>query len=104
MRAHAEREMRLSSRSGVINVPSTDVALDLGYGLTVMMLRRALDTRIHKKEIEGAGLMLLRAWGVEEAEARRISRLRLPRMPETSLRAAVLANFGDQELPSLRGR
>jgi AcrR family transcriptional regulator len=104
MRTHAEREMQLSSRSGVINVPSTHLALDLGYGFVTMMLRRALDTRIDKKEIEGAGLMLLRAWGVEEAEARRISRLRVPRMPETPLRAAVLAHFGDEEQRVLRGQ
>ena len=45
MRAHAERDMQLSSKSGAIKVPSTNVALDLGYGLTTMMLRRALDTR-----------------------------------------------------------
>jgi hypothetical protein len=78
------------------------VALDLGYGLVTMMLRRALDTKTDKREIEGAGLMLLRAYVVAGAEARRISRLRAPRMPETSLRAAVLAHFGDQGPRDLR--
>ena len=67
-----------------------------------MMLRRALDTKTDKREIEAAGLMLLRAYGVEEPEARRISRLRAPKRPETSLRAAVLAHFGDQEPRDLR--
>jgi AcrR family transcriptional regulator len=97
MRAHAERDMQLASKSGAIRVPSTNVALDLGYGLTTMMLRRTLDTKTAKKDIEAAGLMLLRAWGVEETEARRISRSRAPTMPQISLRAAVLAQFGDQE-------
>jgi len=104
MRTHAEREMQLASRSGVINVPSTDLALDLGYGLVTMMLRRALDTKIDKREIAAAGLLLLRAYGVKEAEARRISRLRAPRMPETPLRVAVLAQFGDEELRVVRGQ
>jgi len=97
MRAHAEREMRLSAKSGAIKVPSTNVALDLGYGLATMMLRRSLEAKIDKKEIEAAGVMLLRAYGVEEAEARRISRLPAPKMPGTTLRAAVLAHFGSSD-------
>jgi AcrR family transcriptional regulator len=95
MRAHAEREMQLSAKTGAIKVPSTNVALDLGYGLATMMLRRSLESRVGKKEIEAAGLMLMRAYGVEEAEARRISRLPAPKMPGASLRAAVLAHFGN---------
>jgi AcrR family transcriptional regulator len=102
MRAHAERDMQLSSKSGAIKVPSTNVALDLGYGLTTMMLRRALDTKTSKKDIEAAGLMLLRAYGVEEDEARRIAHSRAPTMPQISLRAAVLAHLGDQVATPVR--
>jgi AcrR family transcriptional regulator len=101
MRAHAEREMQLASQSGAITVPSTNVARDLGYGLVTMMLQRDLDTKIDQREIGAAGLMLLRAYGVEEAEARRISRLRAPRMPEIPLRAAVVAHFGNRERQDL---
>lgn len=104
MRAHAEREMQLSADSGAIRVPSTDVALDLGYGLVTMTLRRALDTKSAKRELQAAGLMLLRAYGVDEAEARRISRLRPPRMPEIALRTAVLAQFAQHEWRDHRGQ
>ncbi len=96
MRSHAEGEIRRSMQSGAIHVPSHSIALDLGLGLTTVMLRRALDTRIARREVEAAGLMLLRAYRLEEPEAVRISRLRLPRMPEIPLRQAVLAHFADR--------
>ena len=93
MREHAERDIRLSMKARTINVPSLGVALDLGYGLATMMLRRALDAGVDVKELEAAGLMLLRAYGVPETEAKRISRLRLPELPDVPLRAAVINNL-----------
>ena len=39
--------------------------------------------------------MLLRAYGVERSEARRIAHSRAPTMPQISLRSAVLAHLGD---------
>lgn len=93
MRVHAERDMRMSIKSGAVSVPSPGVALDLGYGLATMMLRRTLDGRINMREINAAGLMLLRAYGVPEAEAKRISHLPPPQMPSISLRTAVIENF-----------
>jgi AcrR family transcriptional regulator len=93
MREHAERDMRMALKSKTINVPSLGVALDLGYGLATVMLRRALAAQVDLKEIEAAGFMLLRAFGVSETEAKRISRLRLPELPKVSLRAAVINNF-----------
>jgi AcrR family transcriptional regulator len=93
MREHAERDMRLSMKARTINVPSLGVALDLGYGLATMMLRRALDAAVDVKELEAAGLMLLRAYGVPEIEAKRISRLRLPELPNVPLRTAVINKF-----------
>jgi hypothetical protein len=39
-------------------------------------------------------LMLLRAFGVPETEARRISRLPPPLLPEIQLRKAVIDKFG----------
>jgi AcrR family transcriptional regulator len=94
MRQHVARSARRSTKRKVINVPSSDVALDLGYGLVTVMIRRALNSGVDFKEIEAAGLMLLRAFGVPEIEARRISRLPMPVLPELPLRAAVIANFG----------
>jgi AcrR family transcriptional regulator len=93
MREHSENEMRLSLESKAIDVPSPAVALDLGYGLVTMMLKRALDAPVNLKEIEAAGLMLLRAYGVAADEARRISRLPLAELPDTPLRAAVINRF-----------
>jgi AcrR family transcriptional regulator len=93
MRVHAERDLLMSVKRKAVDVPSAGVALDLGYGLATMMLQRALNGRIDLKELEAAGLMLLRAFGVPEVEARRISRLPLPQLPETPLRAAVIDNF-----------
>jgi AcrR family transcriptional regulator len=94
MQQHAARSMRLSAKRKLIDVPSTAVALDLGYGLVTVMIRRALNSGVDPKEIEAAGLMLMRAFGVPEIEARRISRLPLPLLPETPLRVAVIDNFG----------
>jgi AcrR family transcriptional regulator len=93
MREHAERDMRMALKARTIDVPSIGVALDLGYGLTTMMLRRGLTAEVDSKELQAAGLMLLRAFGVPETEAKRISRLRLPELPDVPLHAAVINNF-----------
>jgi AcrR family transcriptional regulator len=93
MRAHAERTVRTSVKSKAIDVPSASVALDLGFGLSTMMWQRALKARIDAKDLEAAGLMLMRAYGVPEVEARRISRLPLPKLPDVPLRTAVINNF-----------
>jgi AcrR family transcriptional regulator len=93
MQLHAERDLLMAVKRKAINVPSTGVALDLGYGLATMMLQRALNGRIDLKEVEAAGLMLLRAFGLPEAEARRISRLPLPKLPDVPLRTAVINNL-----------
>jgi len=94
MRRAAERDIRQSARRKLINVPSAGVALDLGYGLAAVMIRRALQGGIDAKEVDAAGLLLLRAFGLKEIEARRISRLPWPDLPDTPLRAAVISGFG----------
>jgi AcrR family transcriptional regulator len=96
MRQHAAESMRLSAKRKLIDVPSHAVALDLGYGLVTVMIRRALNSGVDLKEIEAAGLMLMRAFGVPEIEARRISRLPLSQLPEIPLRVAVIGNFGNR--------
>jgi AcrR family transcriptional regulator len=94
MREHAEQTMHLSVKTKAIDVPSPSVALDLGYGLATMMLCRSLAAPLDPKEIEAAGIMLLRAYGVAKEEAKRIARLPLPALPEVSLRSAVISSFG----------
>jgi AcrR family transcriptional regulator len=93
MREHAERDIRMAVKAKTINVPSLGVALDLGYGLATMMLRRALEAEVDVKALEAAGLMLLRAYGVPETEAKRIAHLRLPELPDVPLRTAVINKF-----------
>ena len=94
MRRAAERNIRQSVKRKLINVPSAGVALDLGYGLAAVMIRRALQSGIDAKEVDAAGLLLLRAFGLKEVEARRISRLPWPDLPDISLRASVIAGVG----------
>jgi AcrR family transcriptional regulator len=94
MRKHAERGLRQCIKRKLISVPSAGVALDLGFGLGAVMIRRALHAGVDFKEIDAAGLMFLRAYGVKEIEAKRIVRTALPALPELALRAAVIANFG----------
>jgi AcrR family transcriptional regulator len=94
MRLAAERSIRQSIKGKLINVPSAAVALDLGYGLAAVMIRRALQGGIDLRELDAAGLLLLRAFGVKEIEARRISRLPLAALPEIRLRTAVINGFG----------
>ena len=94
MRLAAERSIRQSIKGKLINVPSAAVALDLGYGLAAVMIRRTLQGGIDLRELDAAGLLLLRAFGVKEIEARRISRLPLAALPEIRLRTAVINGFG----------
>ena len=93
MREHAEQDIRLAIRRKSISVPLSAVALDIGYGVATVMIRRALTSAINRKEIEAAGLMLLRAYGVPESEAKRISQLPLPTLPALPLRTAVIGNI-----------
>jgi AcrR family transcriptional regulator len=94
MRDHAERNLRQCMKQKLINVPSAGVALDLGYGLGTVMIRRALQDGIDLKEITAAGLLFLRALGVKEIEARRIARLTMAALPQLPLRAGVINDFG----------
>jgi AcrR family transcriptional regulator len=93
MRLHAERNLRQCVKRKLINVPSADVALDVGYGLGTVMIRRALQSGVDSKDIGAAGLIFLRAFGVREIEAKRISQLPLPALPELPLREAVINDF-----------
>jgi AcrR family transcriptional regulator len=93
MRLQVEKGFRTAAKRKAIDVPSLSVAMDLGYGLFTMIIRRAIRTKIDFKELEAAGLMLLRAFGLPEIEARRIARLPLPVLPDLQLRTAVISIF-----------
>lgn len=94
MRLRAEHDLRECVKKKLIQVPSAGVALDMGYGLGSVMLRRSSQGGAKVKEIEAAGVMFMRALGMSESEARRISRLPLPEMPYVSLRELVIGTFG----------
>jgi AcrR family transcriptional regulator len=93
MRIRAEQELRACIRKKIIRVPSSSVALDLGYGLGSVMVRRVSEHGIKIKDIGAAGLLFMRALGVSEREAQRISDLPLPQMPADPLRDAVILSF-----------
>jgi AcrR family transcriptional regulator len=99
MRLRAEHDLRECVKKKLIQVPSPGVALDMGYGLGSVMLRRSSQGGVKAKEIEAAGVMFMRALGVSENEARRISRLPLPEMPDVSLRELVIGTF-DSDPPA----
>jgi AcrR family transcriptional regulator len=94
MRIRAEQDIRECVRKKLIRVPSPGVALDLGYGLGSVMIRRASKGGVKPKEIDAAGLLFMRALGISESESQRISRLPFPEMPAGSLRESVIESFG----------
>jgi hypothetical protein len=87
--------LRSCIRKKMIRVPSSGVALDLGYGLGSVMIRRASENGINLKDVAAAGLLFMRALGIPETEAQRISELPLPEMPSVPLRDAVIGSIGD---------
>ncbi|WP_292151994.1 TetR/AcrR family transcriptional regulator [Brevundimonas sp.] len=90
MRQHAEASMRQAQVIAAIDVPSPAVAMDMGYGLVVMLIRRAMTDGLAVGDIEAAGLMLLRAFGVPEDRAQAIAAAPLPTMPKEPLRHAII--------------
>jgi len=94
MRAHAEAALADVIAKGYVDVPAAGPAMDLGLGLVVMMLRRAMTEGLAADDIAAAGLIFLRAFGVPEARARAIAYSPLPSPPTTPLRAAIIWSQG----------
>jgi AcrR family transcriptional regulator len=90
MRRHADEDMDRAVAAKAIDVPSAAVAMDLGYGLVVMLIRRGMTVGLAEGDVAAAGLMLMRAYGVPEARARAISQRPLGPMPEGALRDAII--------------
>jgi AcrR family transcriptional regulator len=93
MRIRAEQDLRECVKKKLVRVPSPGVALDMGYGLGSVMIRRVSEGGVKPKEIEAAGLLFMRALGLSESEALRISSLPFPDMPTATLRDAVIDSF-----------
>ncbi|QGZ93812.1 TetR/AcrR family transcriptional regulator [Terricaulis silvestris] len=91
MRERADRDLARAIDSGAVKTPSPDIALDFGYGVATMMLHRSLQGNLSADDLRAAGLMFLRALGVEEAKAVRIVRKPLPAMPALPLRGAIIS-------------
>ncbi len=90
MRAHAETALAAAIAKGFIDVPTAAPAMDLGLGLVVMLLRRAMTEGLTDNDIAASGLILLRAFGVPDARARAIAYNPLPSPPATPLRDAII--------------
>lgn len=92
MRKHAGANIEQARKAGLVRVPSLQIALELGYGLVTALVQRGMNGGLVARDISAGAEMLMRAFGVEDAEAQRLSRLRLPLPPAGELRDAVLGN------------
>lgn len=97
MREHALRNISRAQADGVVDVPSLQIALEIGYGLVTALVQRGMTEGIAVKEIDAGAYMLLRSFGVADPVARRIAGLRLPALPSEQLRQAVLDDLGADE-------
>lgn len=92
MRKHAGANIEQARGLGLVRVPSLQIALELGYGLVTALVQRGMNSGITAKDINAGAEMLMRAFGIDEPEAQRLSRIRLPLPPSGELRDAVLDN------------
>jgi AcrR family transcriptional regulator len=101
MREHALRNISQAQTDGLVDVPSLQIALDIGYGLVTALVQRSMTEGITAKEIDAGAHMLLRSFGVAEQTARRIAGLRLRALPIKQLRQAVLDDIVADEASSV---
>jgi AcrR family transcriptional regulator len=92
MRRHAGANIEQAQKLGLVRVPSLPIALELGYGLVTALVQRGRNEGLTAREVNAAAEMLMRAFGIDDAEAQRLSRMRLPLPPAGELRDAVLDN------------
>jgi AcrR family transcriptional regulator len=90
MQEHALQNITRAAGDGLVDVPSLQVALEIGYGLVTALVQRGMTSGITPKEIDAGAQMLLRSFGVVDAEAKRVANLELPALPAAQLRQAVL--------------
>lgn len=95
MRQHAVANIEQAQNLGLVRVPSLQIALELGYGLVTALVQRGMNSGITAKDINAGAQMLMRAFGIDDGEAERLAKIRLPVPPAGELRGAVLANGVD---------
>ena len=88
MQDHARLGFQEAMRRGAIAVPSADLALEVGYGIAISVIRRRINNSYVEGDIEDAGFLLMRMFGVDEAKAKTISTIPI-KMPETPLRDSL---------------
>ncbi|MDB5708155.1 MAG: transcriptional regulator, TetR family [Sphingomonas bacterium] len=92
MQQHALRNITQAQTDGLVNVPSLQIALEIGYGLVTTLAQRGINDGVTVQDIDAGAYMLLRSFGVADEEALRIANLPLPATPEAELRQAVLGD------------
>ena len=97
MQQHALHNITRAADDGLVNVPSLQVALEIGYGLVTALVQRGMTSGISPKEIDAGAQMLLRSFGVVDEEARRIVKLKLPALPAAQLRQALLRDLSEDD-------
>jgi AcrR family transcriptional regulator len=89
-RDHARRDFAEGQDAGRFRLASLDVAVDLGHGMASAMLRRAAIDGYNEARVSLETTLLLRAFGVEYAEAAHLAMHPLPPSPSSDLRSEVL--------------
>ncbi|MGH6616652.1 TetR/AcrR family transcriptional regulator [Sphingomonas sp.] len=102
MQEHALRNITAAQAERLIDVPSLPIALEIGYGLVTALVQRGMASGITAKEIDAGARMLMRSFGVDDAEAKRIASLQLPALPAMQLRQAVVGDVTPDEDGSAR--
>ena len=92
MQQHALKNITSAADAGLVDVPSLQIALEIGYGLVTALVQRGMTSGITPKEIDAGAQMLLRSFGVADAEARRIAGLKLPALPAAQLRQVLIGD------------
>jgi AcrR family transcriptional regulator len=99
MQQHALRNITRAADDGLVDVPSLQIALEIGYGLVTALVQRGMTSGITPEEIDAGAQMLLRSFGVVDEEARRIANLELPAPPAAQLRQALIGDVSVDEAP-----
>jgi AcrR family transcriptional regulator len=92
MQQHALKNITSAADAGQVDVPSLQIALEIGYGLVTALVQRGMTSGITPKEIDAGAQMLLRSFGVTEDDARRIANRKLPALPAMQLRQVLIGD------------
>lgn len=99
MQDHAMHWFTEAQRTGLIRVPSLELALEAGYGIGSAILRRALHQGTNGAEIAWANLMFLRALGVSDQATQGFESMLPPDLPDVPLRALIVDTESPDGVP-----